>query len=358
MRRRHLGAIFLPPIAIIVITALLPAVAQATPLADKRAQAKRVQQQIGALDVRLEMAIEQYNMANIKLSEVQARVGANQARLEIARDNLERSRVTLAARAVAIYKERSVDFLDVVLSTESFDELVSSLDMLRRLGENDSNIVDSVENLKKEIAERRVQLLADQKKAEKLLAQRVAMRDQIASSLQERERMLKGVKTEIARLERQARLAAQRAAAAAAAAARAAAGAAPNVPIGGYGSHTGTGAHPEVVAIAQKYLGVPYVYAGASPSTGFDCSGFTMYCYAQIGISLPHNAQMQHDSVQLIARDSLQPGDLCFFGYSSSSIHHVGIYVGGGTFIHAPHTGDVVSYQNIGYSDFYCGGRP
>ena len=359
MQRRHLGAVLLLLLAILLIGAIVPAVSQATTAAQKRAQAKAVKAQIGALDDRLEMATEQYNFASIKLSEVQARVADNKLRLDIAGENLKFSRETLALRAEAIYKQHSIDMLDVILATQSFDELISSLDLMQRLSQNDSTIVNSVEKLKNEIRQRRVTLLADEKKAARIVAQRVAMKGQIESSLAERQTMLKGIEKEVARLERQEAAEAARLATLAAQQHPAA----PNVPIGGYGAHTGAGAHPEIVAIAQKYLGVPYVYAGSTPSGGFDCSGFTMYVYAQIGITLYHNAQMQHDSVQLIARDALQPGDLVFFGYSSTSIHHVGIYVGSGpygsnTFIHSPHTGDVVSYQDLGYSDFYIGGRP
>ena len=88
----------------------------------------------------------------------------------------------------------------------------------------------------------------------------------------------------------------------------------------------------------MQYLGTPYVWGGASPS-GFDCSGFSMYVYAQMGVSLPHNAAMQYNTVgTYVPRDQLQAGDLVFF----DGLGHMGIYIGGDQFIHAPHTGDVV----------------
>lgn len=97
--------------------------------------------------------------------------------------------------------------------------------------------------------------------------------------------------------------------------------------------------HPEAASIALQYLGVPYRWAGASPGTGFDCSGFVMYVYAQLGIPLPHQSAAQYGYGAPVPRDQLLPGDLVFF----DELSHVGIYIGNGEMVHAPQTGDVVS---------------
>lgn len=111
----------------------------------------------------------------------------------------------------------------------------------------------------------------------------------------------------------------------------------------------------QAVATAKSYIGVPYVSGGASPS-GFDCSGLTMYVYAQLGISLPHNAQRQYNSVSTkVSSDELQVGDLVFFGYSTSSIRHVGIYVGDGLYIHAPQSGESVKISSLSARSDYVG---
>ena len=109
-----------------------------------------------------------------------------------------------------------------------------------------------------------------------------------------------------------------------------------------------------VVGIAMQYLGTPYRWGGASPA-GFDCSGFTMYVFAQIGVSLPHYTGSQWGMGTPVSRDQLQPGDLVFF----NGLGHVGIYVGGGSFIHSPHTGDVVKISSMSgwYSSTFIGGR-
>jgi cell wall-associated NlpC family hydrolase len=99
-----------------------------------------------------------------------------------------------------------------------------------------------------------------------------------------------------------------------------------------------------VVSLALQYLGVPYLWGGATPS-GFDCSGLVQYVYAQLGVSLPHNTVAQwNDRIAVsVPRDQLQPGDLVFF----NKLDHVGIYIGGGYIIDAPHTGTDVRIDSL-----------
>ena len=97
------------------------------------------------------------------------------------------------------------------------------------------------------------------------------------------------------------------------------------------------------------------MYGGASPS-GFDCSGLIMYVFAQVGVSLPHHAASQYGMGVAVASDQLQPGDLVFF----NGLGHAGIYIGGGQFIHSPHTGDVVKISSLSdswYAATYVGAR-
>jgi cell wall-associated NlpC family hydrolase len=102
-----------------------------------------------------------------------------------------------------------------------------------------------------------------------------------------------------------------------------------------------------------QFLGTPYVWSGSTPA-GFDCSGFTSYVYAHFGINLAHSTYSQWDEGRHVSRDDLEPGDLVFF----YGVGHVGIYLGDGKFIHAPHTGTVVSIDSLdaaGYGDDYDG---
>jgi cell wall-associated NlpC family hydrolase len=103
----------------------------------------------------------------------------------------------------------------------------------------------------------------------------------------------------------------------------------------------------QAVSIAERFLGVPYVWAGASPA-GFDCSGLTMYVYGLLGIQLTHFTGSQFYEGRPVPPSGLQPGDLVFFRPDADGVpHHEGMYIGNGQFIHAPHTGDVVKISSL-----------
>lgn len=108
-----------------------------------------------------------------------------------------------------------------------------------------------------------------------------------------------------------------------------------------------------IVRFARRYVGVRYVYGGVSPASGFDCSGFTRFVYAHFGIALPHYSGAQFDMGRRVSERGLRPGDLVFF----DAVGHVGIYIGGGRFIHAPHTGTRVSIDTLWGHGSYDGAR-
>jgi cell wall-associated NlpC family hydrolase len=95
--------------------------------------------------------------------------------------------------------------------------------------------------------------------------------------------------------------------------------------------------------LARRYLGIPYAWGGASPRHGFDCSGLVMYVYSKLGVSLPHHAASQYRYGRKVSRLGLKPGDLVFF----SGLGHVGLFIGKGRFIDAPHSGAVVRVASL-----------
>ncbi|MEI6450439.1 MAG: NlpC/P60 family protein [Actinomycetes bacterium] len=339
----------------ILLAFALSTQASASPIADKKAQLREVQAKLQGVYHEADLAVEKYNQATSQLTTVQQQIKENQHLLKVAEYNLDVANTQLQSRAESIYKTRDVGIVDVLFASNSFDDLVTQLNLMERLGNSDVDIVKSVAAYQRDIKNRRVKLDADKKAAAKLVTERAAQKSAVLAVQGRLEQMTAGIKNDIQRLQEQQAAAARAAARAAAqAAAQPAAG-------GGTGGGGGGGAVPDpggsgnssVVAIAQRYLGVPYVYGGASPS-GFDCSGLTMYCYAQVGVGLAHGATLQQQASTPVPLSALQPGDLVFFGNATFS-YHVAIYVGGGSMIHAPHTGAVVSYGSVGGA--WIGGR-
>ncbi|MDP4133654.1 MAG: SH3 domain-containing C40 family peptidase [Bacillota bacterium] len=112
----------------------------------------------------------------------------------------------------------------------------------------------------------------------------------------------------------------------------------------------------EVVEAAKKYIGTPYIYGGSTPN-GFDCSGFTQYVFRQMGAKIYRVAADQANNGTYVAKEDLKPGDLVFFAKPGCAIHHVGIYVGNGQYIHSPQTGRSVSIDYMTRSDYYTARR-
>jgi cell wall-associated NlpC family hydrolase len=333
-----------------VLALVFAAAAPASPISDKKARLKAVQTRLETVYTQVSVAVEKYNQATSQLDSVELKIKQNQRLLDVAEHNLRTANTQLQSRAESIYKTRDVGIVDVLFASNSFDDLVTQLNLMERLGNSDVDIVKSIAAYQQDIQDRRVKLDADKKAAAQLVTERAAQKSAVLAVQGRLEQMTAGIKNDIQRLQEQQ-----------AAAARAAAQAAAEAAAGGGGGGGGGGSVPDpggsgrsaVVAIAQRYLGVPYVYGGASPS-GFDCSGLTMYCYAQVGVGLAHGATLQQQASTPVPLSALQPGDLVFFGNASFS-YHVAIYVGGGSMIHAPHTGAVVSYGSI--SGAWIGGR-
>ena len=247
----------------------------------------------------------------------------------------------------------------MLLGASSIDDLISRIDTVNRVSDQSTEVLRQVKVYRAAVKERRARLKTAHVEQARLVAERSAQKASIEGQLAERRQLLSSIKSEIAQIQaaeqaRQAELAAQaraRLATAGATVLNASAGAVANPPDSYAPPPSKYGG---VVGIAMQYLGIPYVYGGASPA-GFDCSGFVMYVFAQVGISLPHNAAAQYGYGMPVSRDQLQPGDLVFF----NGLGHVGIYIGGGQFIHSPHTGDVVKISSISgwYSSTWVGAR-
>jgi len=345
-------------------------------IAEKQAQAQGVLDQIRGIDSQLAHAIEDYNLANVRLAKIEDDLTANARYLKLAKSSLKGAQRHLSERLVSLYVNGDdASAMEVLLGAESLDDLLSRLDAVERVSAQDSRVLREVQAFKREVQQRKVRLKQARVAQKREVANRAARRAAIEGQLQERQSLLASIRNEIATLQaaearRQARLEAearQRVAALAQQRQVQSLGATTSEPSVSDDAASAEVASPEVigpapaaryggvVGIAMQYLGVPYRWGGADPS-GFDCSGFSMYVYAKVGVSLPHHAASQYGMGTPVSKDQLAPGDLVFF----NGLGHMGIYIGGGQFIHAPHTGDVVKISSLSdswYAATWVGAR-
>jgi cell wall-associated NlpC family hydrolase len=345
--------------AIVLSLALVTLVAAGPSLGDprinaKEAEAQRVIAQIDRLGHQLDRATEAYNGATYHLEQIRATLRRNELELAIARHDERVAEHRLAARLRDLYVYGTSDpTLDVLLGAHTLSEAIEALGVQNQVSKQDSETLRAVVAFRRAVARTHARLARERAAEERVVAERAAEKARIAGGLAEQRRLLESVRSEIIQLQHQEAL--QQAQLAALAAARLAQQrvqeqqALNSVVVGATAAAPGANGIPSatvvppslvgsrVVAIAEQYLGRPYVWGAAGPYA-FDCSGLVTYVFAQVGILLPHFAAAQWNYGTYVPEDQLQPGDLVFF----ANLDHVGIYVGNGEYIQAPQPGDVV----------------
>jgi cell wall-associated NlpC family hydrolase len=341
--KRLVAAVLVLALTLSVAPVLTPAFA--SPVSDKRAKAVAIKAKIDALADKAEIATEDWNRSKIEYDKwhgqvvaINARIGRNKARTGVLQTSLN-------TRAESMYRSGPLGLLDVLLGAASFDDFAVTWDLLNEMNKEEAAAVGELKVLRAEALVAQAELKTAEGKAKKVYDVMADRRASILDDEAQAKALLRGVEKQIAAL-----TAADRARRAADARASGGGG-------GGTGWNWGNPSRAPrsgVVGIALRYLGRPYQWAASGPAR-FDCSGFTMFVYAQVGVSLPHSSAAQINSGARVSRANLQPGDLVFFG---SPIHHVGMYIGGGKMVHSPHTGDVVSIDPIDGRGFVGGCRP
>lgn len=323
---------------IVLVAASRPIAATAAPADSKRAQAEAVRAQIAELDEKIEIASEDYNDAQIAYASVTAKLTKTERRLKDLSSKQESLEKRLSVRAQEMYRKGPLGTLDLLFGATTFEEFVTAWDLLKSMNQQDADAVAAIKATRAEVSKARAELKRQQAEAKKQRDLMLARKRTIEHQLAERKRRLAGLEDEIARLEAEERERERRA----------------WTPPPDLGDPV-RAPRGSVVQIALSKLGTPYRW-GASGPDAFDCSGFTMWVYAQVGVSLPHSSRAQYDCGERVSRANLRPGDLVFFG--RSRIHHVGIYIGGNRYVHAPHTGDVVRISSLDRADYVGACRP
>ncbi|TDB36998.1 MAG: hypothetical protein D9V44_10895 [Actinobacteria bacterium] len=323
-----------------ILVAAIPVRAFGAPVDDKRAQALKVKAQVEDLDAEVEIATEAYNEANASYRAVTAKVTANEKKLGELTAHQKKLQKHLDTRVNSMYRSGPLGFLEILVGANTFEELATNWDLLQAMNEQDAEAVADLKVTRAEVSKTQAELKTNQAQAKKERDALASQKSAIEKRLADRKKLLNGLESEIAQLEREAEEAARRTY---------------RPPVRDAGGDPGTQPKSGIVDIAKSKLGSRYVWAASGPNT-FDCSGFTMWVYAQVGVSLPHSSRAQYNSGPRVSKANLKPGDLVFFG--RSVIHHVGIYVGGGMYIHAPSTGDVVKISSLNRSDYVGACRP
>ncbi|MGD0715933.1 MAG: NlpC/P60 family protein [Gaiellaceae bacterium] len=361
----------------IALAGAAPAAA-APRLQAQRQRAKVVYAQVSAINARLDGVVQAWDGARVQLTSVETALRANEARLRVARSNLGATQTRIEQRLVQLYVSPNPDSVAVLAGATSISDLIDRLEAVHVLTAQDSAIGQQAQRFQLQVSRRETLLRRERRQRAQTLARLGAHRRTIARDLANEQRLLATIHQSIqtleaqqaararrlaalaqARVARRVALARQEAAAAALTPAPSpfqadpptqpatppaapASGGAPAPAAPPLVPAPAPATHAEAASIAARYLGVPYVWGGESPA-GFDCSGLVSFVYAQLGVSLPHYTVSQWNATIPIATTDLQPGDLVFF----DGLGHVGIYIGGGQFIHAPYTGTVVQIASL-----------
>ncbi len=345
------AAMTLAVILVLLSPATPPAVGSPADIRAKRAELQRIQAQMDQLNAEVESAAEAYNGAQYTLGLAQKRIDENSRKARQTAKDIRARRDLLAERLRRLYATPEPSFIQILLETGSVTEAADQQNLLDEVSQQDAAVVGGLRQHKADLATLRKQLVADRQVAAEQVAARARERERVEQLLSERKAVFASADADLRRLLKEEKERREREAAAAAALARARQAAnsigsgvplTTNVP--------GGTANATAARLALNYLGVPYVWGGASPS-GFDCSGLASYVYAQVGKSVPHYTGAIWAAFPQVAYNDLQPGDLVFF----YSLDHVGIYLGGDQFVHAPHTGDVVKVSQLSTYPSYAG---
>jgi cell wall-associated NlpC family hydrolase len=340
---RHITLVLIIVLAAISLVGA-PNGAGATPIDDKRAEAAALQDQIDANGEQIGALAEQFNAAQLRLDEANQKIADAQAKIDAAKAEVARIKTLIRNRAASVYRRalagQSLDGFDI----GDARHLVSRKHYAEAQASRDAALLDQLDQAQQDLARERGGAEQARTEAETDQSAIDTAKADLEAANAEQTAILAQVNGELEQLvqeeaRRRAEEEARRARARYAPTALDDGNpeAFPNLPAPG-------AAAAAAIEFARAQLGKPYRYAAVGPDS-YDCSGLTMAAYGAAGISLPHYSGAQYSSLPHVSLDAMLPGDLVFWGSGGGS--HVGIYVGNGLMIHAPHTGDVVKIAAV-----------
>jgi peptidoglycan DL-endopeptidase CwlO len=334
-------------LAVTTVGSLLgPVSAPAAPIDDKQAEAAQLEQQITDNGRQMDALNEQINSAQIALDDANATIATADAQVAAAESKTKDLRSELARRAVSVYRQAGSAGGISDLDAKSTTELATRRQYTSLAAQREKQLVNQLARAKEDLAARKADAEDARAIAEKTQTQIEGTKADLVAGDNKQRALLAQVKGDIADLV--AKQEAERRAADEATA-RARTSAAPPSTGGGGGNSVSdapgpvpapSGGAATAVAYAYAQLGKPYCYAGVGPDC-YDCSGLTMMAWGQAGVGMPHGSTEQYNMFPRVALSEAQPGDLIVWD------GHVGLYIGGGMMIHAPHTGTVVQIAPI-----------
>ncbi len=353
----------------LTITATTAGASRSQSVGDLQSQARQIAAQLNSLQSKTDSLDEQYLEAQSQAADLKAKLAGKQDAVSKARSDMSANQKAARMYAVQAYVGAG-DVDPVLLPSTSTSDASHRTVYLDSLQGDREQVLDNLRASEQQLTSEQQSLSDAKAKLDKQLSDMQATKASLQAATAQAQKLQSSINGQLAQAvaAQQARIAAAQQAAAqkaaqeaAARAAAAAARATSTVPgrtsttqSGGSGSDSKPTVIPvsgpvsataaKAIAAAESQLGVPYHWAESDPGSGFDCSGLVMWAYAQAGVSLPHSSRGMWAMTQRITADQLQPGDLVFGG---SPVHHVGLYVGNGEMINAPHTGAVVSYASI-----------
>jgi len=322
-------------------------------------QIRNLDSQVEALDGEIEKLMIDMQQNNKQIDNVQGQIKQTEEKIKKAEADIKEEQDLFDKRMKVMYVKGNSSYLEVMLDSKGISDFISKLEAVKKVASYDKKMIDDLkekrsvivtqkakldeqngklQKLKKDNEDKMAKLNTTKASQKKIIADLKSKKGNLASQNDKYNKEIKDLTERIERTPDNTNTG------------------------GGSGGTGGTGTKPTastnaVIKYALQFQGCQYVWGARGPNT-FDCSGFVQYVYRHFGYEVGWTTYDQRNYGKAVSRSELQPGDMIFFGPSYEGIHHVGLYVGDGWFIHAPQTGDVVKLSKLtNRSDYYSARR-